>query len=353
MKLSLLAYGIFTDCTAITPGSVTAQVVKLEQPHAPGHVGEVLRDLALLHNIIDDIDSEHHAADDQLDLAGIGHRSGPADGIFGLDLGEPDGAELLLIVDKTITELQAGVEDPGAAGPKETAEDGTVVFIIRDPGDILGDAAAQQRAQFSLQAAAGKNWVIGSGITNHRLVHCTDGGKRCAAADVHTGQQFQFTPNQNLSIHGRASSILSAAKIAVIGHQSLQVLGKADQLHPVLPDVFQVTDKMALVQECFDDRFPSALIEHPHHLDLVEAFLQQLGLGAQAFPVVYFVGQAQQIADLAGGNAKPAFIILARRTDGQHDPLRLIYEVAGSGMGSSSVPLHSRPAGRCCGGRLL
>ena len=111
--------------------------------------------------------------------------------------------------------------------------------------------------------------------------------------------------------------------------------------------------KMALVQECFDDRFPSALIEHPHHLDLVEAFLQQLGLGAQAFPVVYFVGQAQQIADLAGGNAKPAFIILARRTDGQHDPLRLIYEVAGSGMGSSSVPLHSRPAGRCCGGRLL
>lgn len=138
MKLSLLAYGIFTDCTAITPGSVTAQVVKLEQPHAPGHVGEVLRDLALLHNIIDDIDSEHHAADDQLDLAGIGHRSGPADGIFGLDLGEPDGAELLLIVDKTITELQAGVEDPGAAGPKETAEDGlSPIGTHCDPWGIM------------------------------------------------------------------------------------------------------------------------------------------------------------------------------------------------------------------------
>lgn len=60
---------------------------------------------------------------------------------------------------------------------------------------VLGEAAGQKGAQFSLEAAAWNNGGVGSRILDDRLVHSANGGKRCVSSDVHAGENFHFALN--------------------------------------------------------------------------------------------------------------------------------------------------------------
>ena len=71
--------------------------------------------------------------------------------------------------------------------------------------DVTGKTSCQQRAELSLEAAAGNDWISRERIADNRTVDRTDRGKGAGCADMHTGSDDQITLNQNFPVHTYAS----------------------------------------------------------------------------------------------------------------------------------------------------
>ena len=183
---------------------MSAEIVQLQQLHALCKQRQILLRLRHTGKLIDDIHAETGSRHDALDLARICNRIDPVDGVFKFHLGQANRFHLLFIIDKAIGKLEPRRSD--RVSTSEQAQDRCfVVLEIRHMFDVTGKTSCQQRAELSLEAAAGNDWISRERIADNRTVDRTDRGKGAGRADMHTGSDDQITLNQNFPVHTYAS----------------------------------------------------------------------------------------------------------------------------------------------------
>ena len=183
---------------------MSTEIVQLQQLHPLCEQCKVFLCFALAAKFIDNVHAEAGSRHDALDLTRICNRIDSVDGVFKFHLGQANRFHLLFIIDKAIGKLEPRRSD--RVSTSEQAQDRCfVVLEIRHMFDVTGKTSCQQRAELSLEAAAGNDWISRERIADNRTVDRTDRGKGAGRADMHTGSDDQITLNQNFPVHTYAS----------------------------------------------------------------------------------------------------------------------------------------------------